>query len=104
MAQYPSVLSFCNEVRRQLDRQPVSNLRKGISGDPKYCVVAATINHGARKLIEIDSETVEFAGPVYNSSTTPITEIAKTPPIIAAFIQEFDAGALPELEGHGWAA
>lgn len=94
-----AVLSFCNDVRAQLGRKPVEQLRKGKRCDAGRCPIANTINFHSQTRYN----TCSCCG-VWQPESDGSKVLTGLSALAIAFIRAFDDGDLPQFEGTGWAA
>jgi hypothetical protein len=88
--QYKAVLRFCNDQRRQYGLEPVKYLSRGQRRQFEDCPVRNTIGGDlVRGLVSLTYCKAIIDGKLVKR---PL------PPAILRFIEQFDAGAFPELE------
>ena len=90
-----AALAWCNEIRAELGREPVTEIAKGIRHDDCYCPIANTIGDAQNpsKIQVLNWLTVKQPSSGYLHCLLPNS--------VLRFINSFDRGELPEYEEAG---
>ena len=82
------VLRFCNKLRRKDGLKPLNKLPKGVKGDPFSCPCGKACNYAI------------YADSAERGYGTGEVIVIPTSKAVARFVEEFDAGKLPQYEAR----